>query len=88
MALKAETKIEQHETECSRRYADLNDTLRSIRSDQVTNAATTQAMVTLVQAKVDATGRWVGKIVFGVGATIIGGMAFALWTVFTHKLGL
>lgn len=88
MALKAETKIEQHETECSRRYADLNDTLRAIRADQVSNAANTQAMVASVHTKVDSVGRWVGKIVFGVASTIILGLIFALWTVFSHKLGL
>jgi hypothetical protein len=81
MALKAETKIEQHETECGRRYGDLNATLRDIRTAQVENANTTQRMVGSVEAKVN-------KIVMGVGAAVIMGLFTVLYAVFSRRLGL
>lgn len=81
MAVAAKTMIEQHESECGRRYGEISGTLRDIRVAQVENANNNQRMVGAVERKVNS-------IVYGVGAAVIMGLFTVLYAVFARKLGM
>jgi hypothetical protein len=83
MAMRAETRITEHEGECSRRYADTVRVLEAINMSINDGAVKRESQIGKLYDQIASVRNLVIWVVFVVGGTTISALVIAVWELLT-----